>query len=346
MAQTTEKAFQITSVPVTLQPATVEVLSDVRGDDEHLVITWPDGHRTIYAHETLRKLANPAIMDWQPWDRSFTPKSYDWTDFLTEDAAAITVIEDFLLTGAVILAAAPQTPSTLEDLAPRLGPIHEVLFERIHNVELDPAGYNIAHTALELPPHNDMASYSWPPSIQALHFLANETAGGESVIVDGWAVLDELRTDQPELFEALCTMPVPFRQFDQANETYAVAPIVRLDADQQIAGLRYSNQLMQPMDPTRSGVAEFYEAYHDLSRRLLEPAAQAEFRVEGGEVLLVASHRVLHARRAFVPNARRHLQDAYFEHDNLRNHLTVLQGRPTTLVDTPELAGLDSTLQP
>lgn len=336
--QTTEKAFRITSVPITLRPASAEVLPDVHGHDEHLLITWPDGHRTVYARELIRSLAAPMIADWQPWDRSFTPTNHEWSGFLNDDAAASAAITEFLLTGAVVLTGAPTTPNTLEDLAPRLGPIHEVLFERIHNVEVNPGGYNIAHTALELPPHNDMASYSWPPSVQALHFLANETPGGESVIVDGWAVLDGLRDDSPDLFDALCQMPVPFRQFDQANETFTVAPIVRIDADEQITALRYSNQLMQPLNPTRPGVTEFYEAYHELSSRLLDPAVQAEFRVESGEILLVAAHRVLHARRAFEPTGRRHLQDAYFEYDNVRNHLTVLEGRQTTLIDPPELA--------
>ena len=31
--------------------------------------------------------------------------------------------------------------------------------------------------------------------------------------------------------------------------------------------------------------------------------------------------------KAFSANANRHLQDAYFEHDNIRNHLTVIQRR-------------------
>ena len=46
------------------------------------------------------------------------------------------------------------------ELAPRLGPIREVLFERIHNVPMEGQVYNIAHTSLELPPHNDFASYT------------------------------------------------------------------------------------------------------------------------------------------------------------------------------------------
>ena len=38
----------------------------------------------------------------------------------------------------------------------------------IFDVKLDPAGYNIAFTAEEVPPHNDNAQYTHPPSGQVL----------------------------------------------------------------------------------------------------------------------------------------------------------------------------------
>ncbi len=47
-------------------------------------------------------------------------------------------------------------------------------------------------------------------------------------------------------------------------------------------------------------------------------------RLEGGEILLVAGHCVLHGREAFEPMGKRHLQDAYYEFDNVKNHLLVL----------------------
>jgi len=43
---------------------------------------------------------------------------------------------------------------------------------------VDCRGYNVASTNLELPSHTDLPSYSWPPSVQALHMLVNETEHG------------------------------------------------------------------------------------------------------------------------------------------------------------------------
>jgi gamma-butyrobetaine dioxygenase len=206
-----------------------------------------------------------------------------------------------------------------------LGPIREVLFERIHNVSIDGHIYNIAHTSLEVPPHNDFASYSWPPSVQALHMLTNECEGGESMIIDGYKVLKDLKDDHPDTFNILSTFTVPFREFDEENETYANEPIIRLNSTDEIIGFRYSNQLMQMIDPDKKNVSLFYKAYHELCNRINSEKYKSKFRLEAGHILLVSAHRVLHGREKFEPSGKRHLQDAYYEMDNIENNLVLYE---------------------
>jgi len=52
---------------------------------------------------------------------------------------------------------------------------------------------------------------------------------------------------------------------------------------------------------------------------------RSTFRLEGGEIMLVAAHRILHAREPFQQTGKRHLQDAYFELDNVANKLVLLK---------------------
>lgn len=319
LPQTSEKRFMISEVPEDISPLAASL------DANRLTVIWPDGHETVYSGEDIEGLQAPRASGWTPWDGGFSPSRTPYRSFLADDAIASQTIRDFLDKGAVILEHAPTDPGTLEQLAPRLGPVREVLFARIHDVQVDPGGYNVAHTPIALPPHNDFASYSWPPSAQALHMLVNEAAGGESVIVDGWHVLTRLRDSHPGHFQALCSMPVPFREFDDDNETCTVAPMVRCDVDENIVALRFSNQLMQTLDPEVPGMADFYRAYRALCELVTDDAFKARFRLEGGDILVVAAHRVLHGREAFDSTGRRHLQDAYFEHDNVRNHLEVLK---------------------
>ena len=321
VAQTTEKIFHLVDVPPDLRPNAASVHGGT------LQLDWPDGHRSRFSLSAVKALAGAEPAGWQAWPDSYRPQPVDYQSFLADDIAAAAAIEQYLCSGVLLLDNAPVEPGTLEMLAPRLGPVREVLFERIHNVKVDPSCYNVAHIALPLPPHNDFASYTWPPSVQALHMLANETEGGESILIDGWQILEDLRHDHPGYFASLCTMPVPFREFDDRNETHTVMPMVRCNSEGVIEGLRYSNQLMQAMDPTRAGVADFYRAYHELSRRLMSSEARTVFRLESGQILVLQAHRILHGRLPFVANARRHLQDAYYEQDNVRNHLVVLRRR-------------------
>ena len=317
--ETQEKRFILNSVPVDLRPRNIDV------NEKSIQILWPDGHETSISLQDIKILEKPRKPEKDLWSSNFIPGYYDWDDFLENNDIAIDAISDFATKGAIVIKEAPCEPYSLEELSPRLGPIREVLFERIHNVPMEGHVYNIAHTSLELPPHNDFASYTWPPSVQALHMLANECEGGKSVIVDGYAVLRDLRNDCPKFFDILSTFSVPFREFDEENETYANEPMIRLNSENEITGLRYSNQLMQMIDPQKKNVGFFYEAYHELCKRINSQKYKSRFRLEAGHILIVHGHRILHGRDKFKPDGERHLQDAYYEMDNIENNLFLLK---------------------
>jgi len=324
VVQTSEKRFHLFRVPPDLRPQQIGIENAGSGD-EAISIAWPDGHRTRYRSSEIHGLMSLPRFEPAYWDSGFEPRRFDYRRFLASDRAAAELIEEFLRTGVCVLVDAPTEPESSEELATRLGPIREVLFERIHNVKLDPQGYNIAHTGLAVAPHNDFTSYNWPPNVQALHMLVNECEGGESVVVDGFGLLSELREDHPGRFDALCSVPVPFRIFSAEHECYAVNPMVELDNDGEITMVRFNTAQMQALPLSEPRLAEFYAAYHELSRRVNSPDAQVTFRLEAGQILLCAGHRVLHGRTALRSTAPRHLQDAYFEHDNVRNHLRWLR---------------------
>ena len=136
---------------------------------------------------------------------------------------------------------------------------------------------------------------------------------------------NELRADHPHKFDVLCAVPVPFRIFSDEYVCYAANPVVELDSDGDLRLLRFNTQQMQAIRLSEPRLGDFYSAYHELSRRVNSARAQASFRLEGGQILLCAGHRVLHGRNAMRSNGRRHLQDAYFELDNVRNHLRLLR---------------------
>ena len=316
--ETQEKQFLLHTVPVDISPTSVEM------KNESLFVLWPDNHQSVIPLNQIEESGKPRYPEQKSWTSRFTPRRFDWSKFLEDDEIALKALTNFVSFGTIILKNAPKEPDSLEVLSKRFGPIHETLFERIHNVSVTGhLFYNVAHTSKGLSPHNDFASYRAQPSVQVLYMLENECEGGDSIIVDGWEVVEDLRKDNPEYFNILKKFNVPFRQFDENNETYAEAPIIKCSSDGSVESFRFSNQLMQMIDPSREGLKNFYKAYHEVSTRVHDSKYRSTFRLNAGEVLIVASLRVLHARESFIPNGKRYLQDTYFVYDNALNNCVI-----------------------
>ena len=246
ITETEEKQFLLHKVPVDLTPDNVQII------DERIHISWPDSHQSVIDIDKIINAGNKRYPEHEPWPKNFIPNKYDWREFLEDKKYAADTLKNFVKYGVIILDNAPTEPYSLELLSKRFGPIHETLFERIHNVSVTGHVYNVAHTAK------------------------------------------------------------------------AEAPLIQCDSEGKVESFRFSNQLMQMIDPNKKDLKEFYKAYHEVSKRIYDDKYRSIFRLNSGEVLIVASLRVLHARESFIPSGKRHLQDAYFVYDNAANNIVLL----------------------
>lgn len=324
---TGEHRHLICSSDIDLRPLSTTI--DRSSTEPTIVVDWGD-HVSRYSHEWFTTMAaqiERAHHPRSPWASDFTPRRFRLAD-LADAATEMAFLAEFSTLGAVIITETPTDPGSLLEILRRWAPPLEVPFDLVHDVRHDRSGYNVAHTAEALPPHNDMASRKHPPSGQMLHMLVNDAAGGDSIIVDGVGVLAEL---DPGDLAILAELPVAFRQFSTTIETWAREPIARLDSAGAIVGLRYSNQLLQAVDPTDPRTGRWYAAYHHLSAALTNRERQHHFRLDAGDLLMLDAHRVLHGRTEFAPGTGdRHLQDVYFDADDVRNELARLESSART----------------
>lgn len=327
VVQSGERRLVTASIPDDLAAVDASV------DDTAVTVQWSDGHRSRYA---LNWLADhdysTSPVETGPnrtlWDASISAiPRFPHAGVVGDTATQIEYLEAVQQYGAAVVVSVPSQEREVERFADAIGHVRETAFERVHNVRNDPAGYNVAHTALELKPHSDMPSYHWPPSIQLLHFLVNDADGGESTLVDGWRVLADLRAERPDAFDVLTRVPVTFQLFSEDEDTRATSPIVQLDPLGRVTTFRFSNQLALPVRTEFDLVQPFYDAYRALGRMLDSPTYKHAFKTETGDLLTVHGHRVLHGRLAFDPESgARHLQDVYMEYDDLMARLAVLRG--------------------
>jgi gamma-butyrobetaine dioxygenase len=327
---------------------TADIPDDISADQavingSDLEVRWSDGHVSTFSLAWLdsNDYSRPARVSHAPitlWTSSLPGlQKFEHDEVVGDLSVQLAYLEAIRQYGAAIVCNTPSVDGEVARFAEVVGHVRETAFERVHNVRHDPEGYNVAHTALELKPHTDLPSYHWPPSIQLLHFLVNDSTGGESILVDGWSVLADLRKKKPAAFDTLCRVPVTFQLFSEDEDTRATAPIVQLDTSGNVKTLRFSNQLALPIHASFEDVGDFYDAYRLLGQMIDSDHYKLAFRSNTGDLLTVHSHRVLHGRRAFDPTSgARHLQDVYMEYDDLMARHNVLSG---THKPTPSTGG-------
>jgi alpha-ketoglutarate-dependent taurine dioxygenase len=163
------------------------------------------------------------------------------------------------------------------------------------------------------------------PQLQLLHCLDAAEEGGESVVVDGFAVVDRLRRDAPDAFATLTRTAVPFRYVEGgAVDLRHAAPLIELDVTGNVRVVRYNNRSIGPLDIDADEVPAFYAAYRRFARLLHDPSMTVGFRMKPGDLFIVDNRRVLHGRRGFS-GGRRHLQGTYADADSLMSKLRVLE---------------------
>jgi gamma-butyrobetaine dioxygenase len=324
IVQTDERRWQPWSQPVAPVAAAFEVTDGV------LQIEWANGHRSTFGAaewDKIRTTGSRGSWTARLWRAGYEVERFDHHECIADQVTRRDMFEALRRDGAAVVTGSPTVPGTVIQLLQSLGvTLRDSSLGLIFDVKLDPAGYNIAFTAEEVPPHNDNAQYSHPPSGQVLAMLVNDAQGGNSVVVDGWSVLDRLNRDHPGAVDVLARVEVGFRQYSTEADAFTRAPLVVRDRAGRFIHLRFSNQLMQPLAFDDADLARWYEAYRLLGAAIADPANHVSFRLSAGDTLFVNGYRVLHARTAYQPDGPRHLQDVYFDMDDVHGHLARMSG--------------------
>ena len=299
----------------------------------NLGVTWNDGHLSRFDRRWLARFdyscGSPAAGgdEHTLWESGVRLPEFEHAELMASSERLLQYLDALHAYGAAIVRKTPPVAGEVVRFAEKVGTVRTVAFGTVHDVMNDPHGYNVAHTAHELKPHSDLASYSWPPSLQLLHYLSNDVSGGETVLVDGWNVLSCFKSEYPEDYELLSRVSVPFKIYSATDDTYAVEPIIQLHPDGRIRIFRYSNQTLQPLQIDSNLVESFYRAYRRLGRLVSDDRFRVTIKARSGDMLTIHNHRVLHGRNAYDPaSGRRHLQDLYMEWDDVMAKRRVLRG--------------------
>jgi gamma-butyrobetaine dioxygenase len=291
-----------------VQPASIST------DDRNVIVDWGDGHVGIFPADMLSARAELSL----PLD-SLTPLQRMNYSELARRGGMATWLKAMMANGAVVVEETPNITGEVIRLAERIGYARPTNFGTIFDVESRPDPNNSAYTAAGLDLHTDLPNWAHPPDFQFLHALANDAAGGDSMLADGVAVAGALRSTDPKAYEVLTTTPVPFRFHDDVDDIRFTTPIIEVDAHDEPVSIRFNNWI-RDVDPFAD--EQFYDAYLALWRMLRDPAHVLTIRLEAGHTLCFDNRRILHGRGQFDPQSgRRHLQGCYVDRDMVESRL-------------------------
>ena len=327
---TREQVFEIVDAAPDLVPANAHIDSD-----GCLQIDWQDGHRSRFDPGWLRA---HAYDDESRAERlAAKPKAYLWRSdlqlpvfeysaLMNDNGALLQWLIAVRDIGLTQVRGVPTEPGSLKLIAQRISFIRESNFGVLFNVQSKADADSNAYTAFNLPLHTDLPTRELQPGLQFLHCLVNDAEGGESIFVDGFAIADALRQEAPELFQALCEIPVEFRNKDRHSDYRCLAPIIALDALGRVAEIRMANFLRGAFDTSVEQMPLLYRAYRRLIAMTREPRFRLMQRLNPGELWCFDNRRTLHARNAFDPaTGARHFQGCYIDRDELLSRILVLQ---------------------
>jgi gamma-butyrobetaine dioxygenase len=296
-------------------------------------VRFSDGHEADFASRDILEEAALApgehdIPAARLWDGTFTsfPRA-QWTAKPSE-AELAGWVTDFLEYGFLIFERVPPVPRTLFQVAATFGFTRETNFGALFEVRSEPVASDLAYTSLPLDPHTDNP-YRWPvPGVQLLHCLVNETSGGLSTLVDGFAAAAALRARDPAAFQLLTRTPVRFRYRDATTDLVASAPPIELDAAGGFLAVHFSPRLdFVPLAPPES-LDGYYRARRAFDYLLRSPEFEIRFLLGSGDLLMMDNRRLLHGRTGFdTAEGLRHLQGCYIDIDGPRSLYRVLRRR-------------------
>ena len=301
--------------------------------DDGLVIEWtPDGLVGTYDRAWLRHVGSddfrPSAVrpERQPWDASAgEPPTFDGPTYLVDDAALHEVLHTVAVHGLARLRGLPTERETVLDVGARIGVIRPTQFGPHFDVVSRADADSQAYTADRLGLHMDIPTRETPAGLQLLHCQANTTTGGESLLADGLALAEHLRSHEPATFEALTTHRWVWANRSRETDVRWSAPVIVLDSGGAFVETRFVNTLRLLPDMAHEHTDAAYKALRRFTQLAESPEFMIAFPFEPGDCVIFDNRRVLHGREAFdSAGGDRHLRGCYVDHDDLWSRLRML----------------------
>jgi trimethyllysine dioxygenase len=232
-------------------------------------------------------------------------------------------LENLQRGGFALIEGAPTDEASARALFARFGYIRETIFGGLWSLSAEMTDHDdTAYSTQYLEPHTDSTYSHDAPGLQCFLCQEFDGKGGESILVDGFALAEEMRREQPELFQVLCEVAVPGRYVEPGVHLRTERPAIRLDRQGRLQQITFNNYDRAPflLEPAR--MKAFYRAYKDLHARIVARGNWLTIPLRPGMALVFDNWRLLHGRLGY--SGKRVFCGCYHNHEDFESALRTL----------------------
>jgi trimethyllysine dioxygenase len=323
---TLQRQVNTFAIPADIAPERLEIADE----GATLRIVWKhDGSTSLLPARFLRDMFERSGHLPAPgrrlWDRA------SLTDFPTVSHAEIASGDSGLLRwlalveeyGFALASGVPPTLEATEALVRRVGYVRQTIFGGMWDFTANLAFKDTAYTSAAIGPHTDGTYSHDSPGYQLFHCLQFDGSGGESTLVDGFKVAEDIRRADPAAFEVLSSVKVPAQYLGDGVHLRAEHPVIGLGSRGELAQIAYNNYDRAPFALPSARMRSFYRALTLFDRMINDPANEITMRLAPGTALLFDNWRSLHGRRSY--QGYRRLCGAYLNKEDFDSKLRVLR---------------------
>ncbi|KAI0157280.1 trimethyllysine dioxygenase [Xylariaceae sp. FL1272] len=329
---TRQRNFDTFAIPEDIHPAQLEVLKD------GIQINWSHGsHESVYTWDFLESYikSNRPEPDSTPIEHfgaDGCPSSrVPYSDLGGNEAEAIGRLTDMIKrNGFVFVTGVPtESADTTKTVLEKIAFIRETHYGGFYDFVPDLALADTAYTNIALAAHTDTTYFTDPAGLQAFHLLSHtdtstekaseKTLGGQSLLVDGFHAANILRKEDPESFDILSSVRLPWHASGNEGVTISpdkLYPVLEYDSEKQaMHRVRWNNddRGVVPFG-AKYTPADWYRAARKWNEILKRKEIEYWFQLKPGNLLIFDNWRLLHGRSAFT--GVRRICGAYINRDD------------------------------
>lgn len=327
---TLQRRVDTFSLPQDIAPTNVQIDEQ----NEEILIDWADAPQTRISGRQLAAAVGeaPETRDLaSSRERTLWGKDAPLTDMpsvtfeavMRGDGGLRAWLENIVQFGFSLVEDVPANEGATQALAERIGRVQQTIFGGMWRLsaELKDHG-DSAYSTQYLEPHTDSSYYHDAPGLQMFNCLEFDGKGGESVQVDGFAIAERIRRQDPEAWQTLTEIVVPAHYLEPGVHLRAERPALRLNARGELVQLTFNNYDRAPflLDPETE--KRFYRAYSVLHDHVMDQDNWVKIPLRPGMVLIFDNWRNLHGRMGYV--GKRVFYGCYISRAEFESRLRVL----------------------